>query len=720
MQEFPSNLRPYLRTFQRKAVLIVSFTSVATFVAMVLSFRDPNTYICSFRLLLEPISSAAKISQASTLARTQGLPDEDLLTLDYPTQLEILKSSIMLSNIAEQVKAKHSWVNVAAISQDLRENLIVERITIGPSRYDSTKIFEVTYKGINPKIVQAVAEATAEQYLKYSLEERQNSITAGVKFIDEQLPELEQRVATLQSQQQKLQQQHHLINPHERGQELFAQVHQLTEQKLKNQNQLQELKTLSTTLQKHLNLTPEQAVVALALNQDPSHRELLTQLQKVESQIARESARFNSNSPHLRVLEEEQEHLLTLLKKKTQPILEQHSISVADNSLALSFHNDASLELIQQLVDTSNQIQVLEVRNQLLTATRKTFEKPAQQFPEIVRQYKELEGQLVLTTRILDQLLIQRETLRVEAAQKDVPWKLLSKPQIPLDADGKPIAFPPNRTKKHLAGAAGGMLLGMGAALLLEKRRDIFYTAKDIQDLLLMPLLGEIPVDDRFKALPNVNPNSNALTVVETQYRDGRKSLFLKAFDSVYAELTFLYADNPVRSLIICSVESKDGQSTVALQLAKTAAAEGKRVLLVDANLHQPQLHTQLNLPNYRGLDNVMANKLAPEEVIWQVPEVDNLFILTAGIFLSDCPKRLWSTKMQHIMEDLSLKYDLVIYDPPHFIDSPDVSFLAANTDGILMVVGIKKTRQSLVKEAINQINTFRLPTLGIVANHLN
>lgn len=720
MQEFPSNLRLYLRTFRRKAILIVSLTSVTTLVAMVLSFRDPNTYVTSFRLLLEPISSAAKLSQASTLARTKGLPDEDLLSLDYPTQMEVLKSSIMLSNIAERVKVKSPEINVAAIKQDLQENLIVERIKVGPSRYDSTKIFEVIYKGTDAKIVQVVAEATAEQFLNYSLEERQNGIKAGVKFIDEQLPELEQRVATLRSRQKKLQQQYNLINPAERGQELFARVRELTEQKLDAQSQLQELKTLSDNLQTRLSLTPEQAVVTLALNQEPGQKELLTELHKIENQIAIQSAQFTANSPKLRVLQEEQENLLTLLEQKTKPILKRHSISVAQNSPVLNFYSESHLELIQQLVDTSNEIKVLEVRDLSLTTTRKTFTKPAQQFPEVFREYKELDRKLELTNRILDQLLIQRETLRVEGAQKDVPWKLLSKPEIPLDAEGEPIAFPPNRAKKLLVGAMGGIVLGMGAALLLEKWRDIFYTAEDIQDMFLIPVVGEIPVDDRFKALENVNSNSNTLTLVETQCSDVRESFFVDAFNSVFAELTFLYAENPIRSLVVSSVESKDGQSTVALELAKTAAAKDKRVLLVDANIDRPQLHSQLNLPNSEGLENLLTHKLAPDEFIKRVPEVENLFILTAGSFLSDYPKQLWSSQMQYLMEDLSLKYDLIIYDSPHFLDSPDVSFLSANTDGILMVVGLNKTRQSLVKQAVKQINTFRLPTVGVVANHLS
>ncbi|NJL52205.1 MAG: CpsD/CapB family tyrosine-protein kinase [Hydrococcus sp. SU_1_0] len=256
------------------------------------------------------------------------------------------------------------------------------------------------------------------------------------------------------------------------------------------------------------------------------------------------------------------------------------------------------------------------------------------------------------------------------------------------------------------------MALGMGAALLWEKRRNIFYTAEDIQDLLLLPLLGEIPVDDRFRTLPNTAPGSSALAWVETHI-NRRESLFLRAFDSLYAELTFLYADNPVSSLVVTSVEPKDGQSTVALQLAQTAAGEGKRVLLVDANLEKPSLPT-------KRLTSLLGHTSSREEAIYQMPEVDNLSILTAEALQAKASTKLGSTKMQHLMEDLSVDYDLIIYDTPHFLDSPDVSFMTAQTDGIVMVVGVNKTRQSLVKEAVNQINAFRLPTLGIVANHLN
>ena len=717
MQDFSSIISPYLRTFKRKAFLVASFTTLTTALALWFSLKDPNTYVSSFRILLEPTNSTAKLSQASTLARTEGLPDKDLLNLDYPTQLEILKSPLMLSKIVDRVKVKLPGIDSLAISESLRKNLIVERITIGPSRYDWTKIVEITYQEIDPYIVRAVAESTAEQYLKYSLEERQNSINSGVSFIDEQLPQLEQRVASLQAQQQNLQQKYHLIDPDIKGQELFTQVDDLKRKKLANENELLELRTLSQTLQEQLNLTPTQAVVSLALNQNPNHRELLRQLQKIESAIAGESARFTPNSPQVLALKEDKANLLELLQTKIEPILKQHSISFTKDPAIFTYQNESFLELTQQLVNTHNQIEVLQVRDRSIQTTKHTLAQPAHQLPAIARQYDEIERELALTNSILERLLTQKETLRVEAAQKDIPWKLLGKAEVIRDEEGQAKAFPPNRTRKLFAGIAIGMFLGMGTALLIEKWQNLFYCAEDIQDLFLLPLLGTIPKGDLPQSLPNTDVNCSSLAVVETQNSD-RESLFFKAFDSLYAELTFLYADNPTNSLLMTSVEPQDGQSTVALELAKIAAKEGKRVLLVDANLDCPQLNSSLHLPPSRNTNSQFHNRSVATEVIYRVPGIENLYMLTAEALQAEYSTKLWSTKMQEAIADFSTDYDLVIYDAPHFLDSPDVSFLASLTDGIILVVGIKKTHKSLVQEAIEQINSFRLPILGIVGNY--
>lgn len=313
--------------------------------------------------------------------------------------------------------------------------------------------------------MQLVVDAASEKYLEYSIEERKTRIQAGVNFIDEQLPELRTRSSQLQSQRQQLQQQYQLIDPNTRGQEVFTQFHELTNQQLSLQSQLRELKTQQALLQSKLNLTPDEALLASTLSQEPNRAALLSQLREVESQISLLSARFTPEYHVLQELKEQRNNLQALLEQKTQQVLDKESVSVATDSPILGFQDGIRLKLIQQLVDTANQIEVMEIRSQSLAANIKTSQQQAKRFPEVVRQHNNIERQLVLNNQILDQLLLQRETLRVEAAQDNLPWELISSPQLMLDAQGKPEALAPDRKKKLAAGALGGLLLGMATAV---------------------------------------------------------------------------------------------------------------------------------------------------------------------------------------------------------------------------------------------------------------
>jgi capsular exopolysaccharide synthesis family protein len=369
------------------------------------------------------------------------------------------------------------------------------------------------------------------------------------------------------------------------------------------------------------------------------------------------------------------------------------------------------------MVEASNQIKLLEVRNQEIANSKIASEQLARQFPSIARQYSDLQGQLDIATKTRDQLLSQRETLRVEAAQKQVPWELVSKPQIPKGPGGNPITAPSKSKNIQMGGLVLGLLLGVGAAVLIEKRRNIFYTSKEVEETIQLPLLGIIPLYKGTEQLSSSAPFVGAIE--ETNGSNKSASLFREAFDSLYANIRFLFADPAIRSLAVCSAASGDGKSTVALHLAQTAAAMGQRVLLVDANLRQPQLHAKLGLPNQKGLSDLLYKKLAPNELIGRSQTAENLFVLTSGQALPNSTRLLASAQMQYLMEEFQATFDLVIYDTSPLVDFMDANFLAAHTDGILMVVAVNKTSRSVVKQVIEQLNTFRLPTLGVVANHV-
>lgn len=703
------NLRPLIRTARRKALLIAGITSLVTAGMWRLASMAPPTYAGNFQVLVEPVTSEAKLAEPSTLTRTGGTPNDQLYSLDYPTQLEILKSPGMLEGIVKLVRTRYPNFGINA----LRKGLLVERI--GKGRFDSTKILSVSYQGLDPDVVDFVLQKTAEKYLKYSLEERKTRIGQGVKFIEEQLPDLQERVNTFQAQLQQLQQQYELIDPNARGEELYGQIRQFESEQLATTKELQELRTLSATLQRQLQLTPDEARVASELSENPYRSNLLGQLKQIESEIAVQSATFRPDSPEIQLLLEQRQNVLNLLDRETQQIPGANAAGIRDNPNVFAVPTSLRQGQIQQLVETANQIQLLEVRLQTLAQVRSAFEREASQFPEVTRQYTDIQQKLELTKQTLNQLLAQREKLRVEAAQDNVPWELISPPQIPRDpATGQAVSLPADSSKKLMVGVAGGLILGLGAAIALEKWRDIFYTTEDLQDAVQPPILGEIPVRETTGSTASEAAADLALELPGSTLDPH----FLDAFDALYANIRFLHASAPIRALTIGSAESGDGKSVVALHLARTVANMGQRVLLVDANLRHPQLHERLGIPNRKGLSELLTDKLVPNALVEPSPLADNLFVLTAGQPSAKSIKLLGSAQMQHIADEFQATFDFTIYDTPPLGDVMDAIFLAAQTDGILMVVGLQKTHRSNTFKALEQLNTFRLPCFGIVANH--
>jgi Mrp family chromosome partitioning ATPase len=84
-----------------------------------------------------------------------------------------------------------------------------------------------------------------------------------------------------------------------------------------------------------------------------------------------------------------------------------------------------------------------------------------------------------------------------------------------------------------------------------------------------------------------------------------------------------------------------------------------------------------------------------------------------------DSTRMLASNRMKSLNREFQEAFDLVIYDTPAAIKHMDTSFLAAHTDGILMVVAIGKTPKSSIMRALNQIENFKLKNLGIVTTQI-
>ena len=745
----------FLRFFLRRVWWIGGITFFTTTVALVIAFLKPSIYKGNFYLLVEPITAAGKLSNSSTLTRTEGIPEEALVSLDYPTNLIFLQSPGMTLRIAQDVSKKIDRKQVNEIWKDLRENFEVEWArspTTGP-----TKIFKVSYKGEDPTEVQTVLDIASETFVKYSTEDRETSIKAGVKFIDKQLPALQQTLNNLKNKQKQIRQQYDLVDPTAKNALLLEQVDELSKQKATIERQLLSLKTLSKSLQQQLGISSEDALVLASLNQDPERLSLQKELLDIQSQLINTQSVFTDKSVRVENLEERSRNVSNLLRKRTQELLKQFSTSVSINSPILGdFQDPIRLKLIEQFVDTTNQIKALESQLPSLSSERQQVDDTVKKLPIIINQYTALEREIKLTEEVLDKLLVQRETLKVESAQ-ELPWQLISKPQIPLDEKGLPSGEAPKRLNIILAGFGGGLLLSTLFTFFWEKYKDIFFSADDVEDILALPLFGRVPKyhnsvvsksppfslkksqQSKVSKQPKISKQASTSQKLESLERlendatlapsknIADKSLnnnslplnwlvFVNVFDDMYAELSFYYRTPPLRAITISSIEPGDGQSLVALNLAIAATKKGKRVLLVDASGKKSTLCHRLNLTGQKGFNYLLTHNVDLESVIQEVPQNSNLYVVASSTEDRISSQHLWS-KMEYIMSEFQERFDLVIYDLPHFNETTDVYFMTACTDGMLLVVGVNKTKQSSAKKVLKKASDLRLPLLGAIAN---
>ena len=643
-----------LNVLRRRAFAFVGVAAVVTFGVWTRTLMETPIYEGSFRILVEAVSSDPPISE---------LINQDRSELDYATQIQVLRSPETLQSILEKIQTKHPEINI----NTLDSNLLINRL-------NDTKILEVKYRDSNPAQIQTVLEYVAQGYLDYSLKERQTSLRQGINFVEEQLPEMRNRVNTLQQMIQELQQSYRFINPELRTQTLTTQLSDLSASLFAIEQQLIQAESQYQNLQDVSGAT-------IALRNDPIYQQQLSQVQDVENKIALELARSRDTSLEIQALQRQRNNLLPLLNQG------------AESSLNVKLNEAA--RIMANLQEQQSHIQ----------AQGAQLQAEINQMPALSRVFNELQQELEVARQSLNRLLAARESLQLESAQKEIPWQLLVAPQT---AD-RPIS--PNVSRNLLSGVIFGVVLGMSAALLIDRLDNVFHSIDQVQEEIKDPILGVIPFSADLAESP-IHSGTKSTKAQEIT------KLLTEATRSLAINLRLMGADSPIRSLVVSSAMPGDGKSTVAVNLAQAAAAMGQRVLLVDADLRRPQLHRRLSLFNGQGLANLITNTEMPIEDIIQASGLeDKLSIVTSGQRPPDPSRLLSSETMKRINQNFQAAFDLVIYDTPPLLGLSDASLLSNLCDGLILVVGLGQTDRGALKRSLETIKNGRSPLLGVVAN---
>jgi len=656
------------------AIVALGTTLLAGGLLLLIIKSTPPQYVGTFQLLVEPITAEGQLARSSTRAQGSDVPDMNIeqSSLDYESQIRILSGPKLLEPMVKQLRQRYPDVTY----ESLIKNFTIARITTLSldKKEQGTKLINVSYQDTDPEKIKFVLDRLSQTYLNYSLKERQSPIRLGVQFIDKQLLPLRKRVDSLQRQIQALRQRNIIVDPEQQGKQLTENAGKLDEVEAENRTQLAEAEAKRNALARMLQDESPQSVLGekTSLNSSSSYYQpLLSQYQEVEGKIALESARSTPDSPAMQALLEKRRNLQNLLNREASRVVE----------------------------NAGDSITVVEARRQATNRVQAEMNQKIRQLPAIARQYNDLQRELALATDSLNKFSTRQEALQIDAAQQEIPWELTVTPRLELDESGQLVNVNSISKLRFLALIAVlAVLLGVGVGFLVETTQDLLHTTDEVKRATRLLLLGVIP---HFDSQPQV------VSAPGTE-----------AFRSLAKNLRLLSKTNaPIRSLMITSPEGGDGKSTIALHLAMTAASMGQRVLLVDADLHHPQIHKLLGLSNQRGFSNLLLGDQDVQKVTQSPPSCENLTVVTAGQPPLD-PVELFTTdRVEPLFQKLQAMFDLVIIDTPPLLGLADSGFVAAQCDNLALVVRLGKTSRPSVLAALEELKFASTAVLGVIAN---
>jgi capsular exopolysaccharide synthesis family protein len=319
-----------------------------------------------------------------------------------------------------------------------------------------------------------------------------------------------------------------------------------------------------------------------------------------------------------------------------------------------------------------------------------------------------------------------------------------------------------------LAGLLGGLIIGVGLALVKEARDKAVHTRSDLASATGLPVLGLIPritgravrlaliAEKRLlrgtaPQLPARTPTTPSARRTWTFFEDtsvqapepepepppvvparsadrlqlnmsGVASAIGEAYGILQTNIVFARSDRAVNVLLVTSPLPGEGKTTSAVNLSLTLVQRGLRVLLIDADLRRGMLHTAFETIRDPGLADVLrgAETLARALGSATVGSDHVLHYLTAGAAGGNPTGLIGSLQMGALLERLRDQYDAIVLDCPPVNLVADATLLSAHADGVILVARAGVTEPGALNCALEQLRHVGAPVLGMVLNDVD
>jgi len=575
---------------------------------------------------------------------------------------------------------------------EILRGLEVEPVKENRGYYKETRLIDISFQHTDPQVAAKVVNAVAETYIFSNLEKKTETNSSTGDFLQKRIAELQENIRTSEER---------LVNYAKNNQIVSLDANQNTVvDRLAGLNrQLLEAENDRKTAEAALNAAKTPGAVNAMIDGEPKQGgdldSKLAELRQKRAQLLAGDA--TEEAPEVKEVDGQ----IKEVEKQVKDLKTNKSTTVLTNL-------------------TTRYKQTLERENLL----RKSFE---QQRSETLTQneaainYRIIQQSIETNKTMLNSLLQRSKENDVVMAGKS---NNISVVDYALAPDG-PIG--PNRTRTVFVSIFLALGLGVGLSLFLEYLDDTVRTTEDVERLLNLPALAIIPAVGNgvkrkmlagSKALQKKGPldpgHSELLMNV-----DGRSPL-AESYRHLRTSVLLSTAGRAPKSLLITSTLPGEGKTTTAVNTSYSLAQTGASVVIIDADMRRPRLHSIFGMRGQLGLSSILSSDVTEEEMLAMVSKDDatGLHVLTAGPIPPNPAELLGSDQMRRLLVTLQRHFNHVVVDSPPVSSFTDGVLISTMVDGVLLVVHGGKSSRHVVKRSRQLLQDVGAKIFGVVLNN--
>jgi polysaccharide biosynthesis transport protein len=564
-------------------------------------------------------------------------------------------------------------------------------LSVSPVR--QARLVQVSFESSNPKLAADIINAHAKYYKEQNLQFKWDATQDASDFLQEQLSTLRANLEKAEDRLQAYSREKQILFTDEgKNNTATEKLKQLEEEYTKAQTERFQKEAYSGLIRLgSADSLPQITSNALIANLTAK----LVDLQKEESDLA---VTFSPDYPRRKRLRNQIEEIQRAIDGERDKIIQTVQ---ADYSASLE-RERLTRDALEQQRSVVNNLNQESIQYAILKREADSFKQLYDGLQTRLREAQVSAGLRASNIRVVD----------------------------PAETPRSPVR--PSKRLNLMLGSMLGLAFGIALAFFQEYLDSSLKSPDDVQRFLKVPSLGTIPnMQSLSKGRPyaySSNKSNQREPILKEELEKtppelithaAPSSVMSEAYRSVRTSLLLSLPERTPRVVLVTSAVPSEGKTVTAINIAVSLTQTGSRVVLVDADMRKPRIHSVFSIGNLPGLTSFLTGSANLKDVIHDMGP-PNLHLLPCGVIPPNPAELIQSGRFNHLVQVLRQYFDYVVLDSPPLANVSDARILAVNAEATLLVVKAFSTSRYVTKRAVEHLQELKARNIAVILNDLD